>query len=195
MFAIMHGDFRNGVPSGLGKRRHKKYVGFGGLVFRGVIVRTFKEHRVDLIAAYELQDVHGCRRRRRDLLQFLIFDHDGLVLTGFVTLYDVGPVNELVFLSAVPDFFDPRQIFLVQHVKLHPFRPRGRKEPHGEGNESETDKSFSDGRRHAQLLFGSPRYPRPFGATVLALLLPSAAIDVPTLTWSAETCPCWSRRA
>src|SRR5260370_1567953 len=195
MFAIWHGVLVSGVQLGPRKRRHKKYVGFGGLVFRGDIVRTFKENRVDLIAAYELQDVHGCRRRRRDLLQFLIFDHDGLVLTGFVTLYDVGPVNELVFLSAVPDFFDPRQIFLVQHVKLHPFRPRGRKEPHGEGNESETDKSFPDGRRHAQLLFWSPRSPRPFGATVLALLRRSAVSDLPTLTWSSVTCPCWSRRA
>ena len=105
-------------------------------------------NRIDFVLTNKLDDLHGRCGGRGDFLQVVIVHHNIFVFADFVAFDNFGSLDFLVFLRAVPDFFDTRQVFTMQHVKVNGCCASGGKNPHRKRHKSEIQVALPNGSRH-----------------------------------------------
>ena len=144
----MHRQLPNGMIFGLLQSLREELIRLRSRLFRGHIIGALEIDGIHFCVVNELQNLHGSGCRRRDLLQLFVIYDNVFALARFVTLHDFAPVNGFVFLGAIPDFFDSREILAVQHVELYMFGTRRSEESDWKSNQSKTHKSLPHNGSH-----------------------------------------------
>jgi hypothetical protein len=154
VFAIMHGELRQGGLRGAPQNFVQQRVGLLAGPFRRYIIGCVQVHRIDLRLGHEFQHLHHAGTARSNLGQFALLDDHVAVLFVFVAFDQFVARDRLVFGLAVQDLFDARVVALVELVETDRLGAGGGVETYGKRDEAEGNVTFPDAVPHG---YASPR--------------------------------------
>src|ERR1022692_2137230 len=144
VFAIMHGELREGGLPGAPQRFVEQRVGLLAGPFRRYIIGCVQVHRIDLRLGHELQHLHHAGTARRDLRQFALLDDHVAVLFVLVAFDQLVARDRLVLGLAVQDLFDTRVIALVELIETDRLAARGGVKLNRNRDQAEGDVTLPD---------------------------------------------------
>jgi hypothetical protein len=112
------------------------------------VIGGLEIHGVHIAGLHELEDLHGLGGLGFDLLDFVRFDDDVLVLAKLVTFDDFAALDHLVFQGTDILLLDPLVVGPVEHVKGDTAATRAGEQAHRHGNQAKGQISRPNGSRH-----------------------------------------------
>ena len=148
VFALVHGELRDGSVSGLLHSLHQQLISFHPGVFRREVIGGIEVEWIHLIQFHELQDLHHARRGRLDLVELLFVEQNVLILFVFVALHNLGPFHVAIADGTKQGLLETGMALLVELVETDSFTAGGGNHADGHRNQAKGEVAFPDGRGH-----------------------------------------------
>ena len=137
VLAVVHGQLGDGDVLAFFQRLGQESVGPASGFFGQHVVGGLEVYGINLVGFHELQNLHGLRGLRLDLLDLFRLDDDVFALAELVTLYDFAALHHPIVCRTVVLLLHPLQVVAMQHVEGDAAAARAGEKPHRHGDQAE----------------------------------------------------------
>ena len=151
----MHGDFGDGAEAGFLHGLEQQIVSLLPGLFRHHEVRRVEVDGIDALRLHEFQNLHVVAGGGRDTLYLFVVHDDEAILLHFEPFYQFAALHYAIAMGTEGLLFNAAVANAVNLIEADALGPRGRKQTHRYGDETESDVAFPNRGCHMVFLLSA----------------------------------------